>query len=194
MGFDFDFKFEPKNFNFSSLDFSPQGGKADGTGIPKLSLEPVMYDNALTMAQAIDYGNQDYFAIVAGSFIFGDLIEALCDVHDLKPKAVYLTTLGMGSNNVDSIVNLVDYLGCEKVNLIVSHYFWGTEQGDKHNLVFYMAKEFKGRPIDVAVLQSHMKIALILSDKGNVLLAGSANLSSSNNVEQFVLLHSPPHN
>lgn len=101
---------------------------------------------------------------------------------------MYITTLGMGQDNIDSIVNLVDYLGCEKVNLIVSHYFAGVE---RHKLIPYMRQEFSGRPIDVAVLQSHCKIALIYSNKGNILISGSANLSSSNNVEQFVIMHDP---
>lgn len=81
---------------------------------------------------------------------------------------------------------LVDYLGCKKVNLIVSHYFNGVE---RHGIMPYIRQEFAGKPVDVAVLQSHCKIVLIRSNKGNVLLSGSANLSSSNNVEQFVVMH-----
>ena len=137
------------------------------------------------MARGIDI-TQDYFCLVSGGFIFGDLIEALCYVHDLKPKAVYLTTLGMSMDNADSIVNLVDCLGCEHVNLIVSNYFVAKE---RHNLVPYLVQEFYGKPITVAVLASHMKICLIECDKGNFSITGSANLSSSNNVEQFDLSH-----
>ena len=54
-----------------------------------------------------------------------------------------------------------------------------------------MMQEFAGRPIDVAVLQSHCKIAILYSDKGNILISGSANLSSSNNVEQCIVMHDP---
>lgn len=137
------------------------------------------------MADAIDYA-EDYFALVSGSFIFGDFIEALCFKKELNPSVVYITTLGMGKDNVDSIVNLVDYLGCEKVNLLVSHYFAGTE---RHGLMPYIRQEFAGRPIDVAVLQSHCKIALVFSELGDVMISGSANLSSSSNVEQFIIMH-----
>lgn len=45
------------------------------------------------------------------------------------------------------------------------------------------------RSPDIAVLQSHCKICLIRSPKGDAAICGSANLSSSNNVENFVLLH-----
>jgi hypothetical protein len=52
-----------------------------------------------------------------------------------------------------------------------------------------MEKEFAGEPIDVAVLASHCKLCLIRSYKGDILITGSANLSSSNNVEQFIITH-----
>lgn len=170
-------------FNFSSLTFGQ--GAPEEKEIPRLSTEPAAFENAESMADRINYG-KDYFAFVSGKFIFGDFIEALCYKKRLAPSAVYLTTLGMSAENVDSIVNLVDYLGCRRVNLLVSHYF---AQVEKNRLVPYMKREFTSKPVDVAVLQSHCKIALIFSEKGDVLISGSANISSSNNVEQFIIMH-----
>ena len=172
------------SFDFSALTY---GGNTEEEEeqIPKLSTEPVMFENAMKMAEEMDY-SKDYFAIVAGTFIFGDFIEALCWKKRLMPSEVYVTTLGMSRNNIDSLVNLVDCLRVKHVNLIVSHYYAGTE---RRGLMPYMYQEFKGKPIDVAVLQSHCKIVLIYSGKGNVMIAGSANLSTSNNVEQFFGRH-----
>lgn len=172
------------SFDFSSLTFG-QSAEEDRDEIPKLSTEPVAFENAERMAESMDY-SRDYFAFVPGNFVFGDFLEALCYKKRLAPDEVYITTLGMSQDNIDSIVNLTDYLGCKKVNLIVSHYFAGVE---RHKLIPYMRQEFAGKPIDVAVLQSHCKIALIFSQRGNILISGSANLSSSNNVEQFVIMH-----
>lgn len=180
-------KRKKQDFDFSSLDLdldlSIRLGQSEAEFIraAKLSFEPVAFDNAQEMAESLDL-SRDYFAFVSGKFIFGDFIEALCYVHYLHPLAIYITTLGMGQNNVDSIVNLVDYLGAEKVNLIVSNYFVSVE---RHKLVPYMVQEFCGKPVDVAVLASHCKICLIDCDVGKIIIAGSANLSSSNNVEQF---------
>lgn len=87
---------------------------------------------------------------------------------------------------MDSIVNLVDYLHVGKVNLIVSNYFVSVE---RRNTIPYMIAEFAGKPIDVGVLASHCKITLIDCDAGKIIIAGSANLSSSNNVEQFQIFH-----
>lgn len=171
------------SFEFSALTFGQEA--PEEREIPRLSTRPVAFENAERMVERIDYG-KDYFAFVSGKFIFGDLIEALCYKKRLAPSVIYLTTLGMSAENVDSIVNLVDYLGCRKVNLLVSHYF---AQVEKNKLIPYMKQEFAGRPVDVAVLQSHCKIALIRSGKGDTLISGSANISSSNNVEQFIFMH-----
>lgn len=180
------FDFSSLNFNLDlDLDLNLGQSESEFVKSAKLSFEPVAFDNAQRMAEEIDL-TQDYFAFVSGKFIFGDFIEALCYVHGLHPEAVYLTTLGMGKNNVDSIVNLVDYLGAGKVNLIVSNYFISVE---RRKLVPYMVQEFSGRPIDVAVLASHCKICLVECEAGKIIIAGSANLSSSNNVEQFHVFH-----
>ena len=174
------------SFDFSSLERG-DNPEEQVREVPRLSLEPACFEAAEEMAKNIDWA-KDYFCFVPGSFIFGDFIEALCFVKHLNPSAIYLTTLGMSQDNIDSIVNLIDYLKCKKVNLLVSHYFAGVE---RHGLVPYMQQEFSGRPIDVAVLQSHCKIAVIRSDKGDGVICGSANLSSSQNVEQFCILHDP---
>jgi hypothetical protein len=150
----------------------------------KLNFDPVCFENALTAVDCIDY-DKDYFALVSGKFVFGDFIEALVYRKQLSPVKMYITTLGMSEDNIDSIVNLT-VLGAQKVNLIVSNYFVAME---RRKLVPYMVKEFAGHNIDVGVLASHCKICIIESAKGNIMICGSANLSSSNNVEQFMILH-----
>lgn len=184
-----------KAMDFSSLDLNLDalgdwGGdeeKAEKEFIraAKLNLSPVTWDNAEAAADAVDY-DKDYFALLSGRFIFGDFIEALVYKKELLPHRVYITTLGMSRENIDSIVNIVGYLGCEHLNLIVSNYFVAMERA---KLVPYMISQFTGQHINVAVLASHCKICLIESDKGNLIIMGSANLSSSNNVEQIMMFH-----
>lgn len=173
------------DFDFSSLSFTDPDNEQIKQAVPHLSLKPVMFDNAVNMANEIDY-TKDYFAFVSGTFIFGDFIEALCFTKHLDPSVMYVSTLGMSKENIDSLVNLTMCLRCEKLNLLISNYYMGVE---RHNNVPYFEQEFAGQPIDVAVLASHCKCALIRSRKGDILITGSANLSSSNNVEQFVILH-----
>jgi hypothetical protein len=182
-----------KKIDFSSLDFdlenilnqnkSPDVEK-EFIQAARLNFEPVCFENAVEAAEYIDY-QKDYFCFVSGKFIFGDFIEALLYKKQLKPKRVYITTLGMSGENIDSIVNL-EVLGAEEINLIVSNYFVAME---RNKLVPYMVREFSGHNINVAVLSSHCKICLIECEQGNIIIAGSANLSSSNNVEQFQIMH-----
>jgi hypothetical protein len=87
----------------------------------RLNYEPVCFDNAVEAAGVVDY-QKDYFCFVSGKFIFGDFIEALLFKKALNPKRVYITTLGMSAENIDSIVNLT-VLGAEEVNLIWSGNF-----------------------------------------------------------------------
>lgn len=147
--------------------------------------KPVCYANAQEMASEIDI-TKDYFCLVAGSFVFGDLFEALLDKYQKPVKEMYISTLGMSEDNIDSIVNLVRYLGVEKLYLIVSCYFWGVE---RKKMVPYLIKEFKGLPIQVAVVGSHAKITLMDFGDMRVVIHGSANLSSSRNLETFYITH-----
>lgn len=171
-------------FDFSSLTLKI-AEKEHAKEVPHLSTEPVSFDNALDLVRTIDI-TKDYFCFVPGSFIFGDMLEALLFEKKLAPDKMYVTTLGMSRENIDSLVNCTRYLHCKHLYLLVSNYYMGVE---RHNNVPYLEKEFTGEPIDVAVLASHCKIALIRSHKGDMLISGSANLSSSNNVEQFCIMH-----
>lgn len=152
-----------KAMDFSSLDLNLDalgdwGGdeeKAEKEFIraAKLNLSPVTWDNAEAAADAVDY-DKDYFALLSGRFIFGDFIEALIYKKELLPHRVYITTLGMSRENIDSIVNIAGYLGCEHLNLIVSNYFVAMERA---KLVPYMISQFTGQHINVAVLASHLQ-------------------------------------
>lgn len=174
------------SFDFSSLEFDFGGDDEPKlTDVAHLTAAPVCFDNAVELAERIEPG-KDLFCFAPGTFIFGDLIEALLVKKNLQPSAIYIATLGMSAENIDSLYNLTHYLGCKRLKLLISNYFAAME---RNKLVPYFEREFQGEPIDVAVLASHCKLALIRSDKGDMLFSGSANLSSSNNVEQFVLMH-----
>lgn len=46
-------------------------------------------------------------AIVDGTFIFGDFIEAFVTTHNVFCEKMIISTLSLSQNNVDSLVNLV---------------------------------------------------------------------------------------
>lgn len=151
----------------------------------KLNFKPVVFENALEMAKTMDL-TQDYFALVSGAFVFGDLLEALCWKKQLQPERLYVTTLGLSPDNVDSLVNMVDYLFVPEINLIISSYFASVE---RHRNIPYMIDEFSGRNINVAVCANHAKLALWECKEQSFLMFGSANLASSANLEVFAMTH-----
>ena len=182
------------NFDFgfgtNDVEDEPDDGQASEKEYIRaahLPHKPVCYKNAQDMVAGLDI-RQDYFCMVSGSFIFGDFLEALIDRHKFIVQRMYVSTLGMSEDNVDSLVNLVKYLHVQELNLIVSGYFVGVE---RHGLIPYLAKEFAGLPIRVAVVASHAKITLIDFGALRIVIHGSANLSSSRNLETFYFTHDP---
>lgn len=94
------------SFDFSSLDFTDPDDE-QLQEVPHLSLTPACFENAEDLIDKLDY-SKDYFCFVSGTFIFGDFIEALLYKYMLKPSKIYITTLGMSSENIDSIVNMTN--------------------------------------------------------------------------------------
>ena len=173
-----DFNFE---FDFEILDDSAK------TGIMTPVLEKpvtVKYKYAQDLVNQLQLNKGiNYYAILSGNFIFGDIFEAWAE--KLKIKQLYLSTLGMSVNNVDSLVNCIKQYNVEQINLIVSHYFFGVE---RNRMVRYLYEEILGYPFKVAVAGSHSKIALIETDDLFITIHGSANLSSNHNIEQLMII------
>jgi ABC-type Fe3+-citrate transport system substrate-binding protein len=96
-----------------------------------------------------------------------------------------ISTLSLSENNIDSLGNLFygDYL--QKLNIIVSTYFFSHERS---NLIPYMYRELdKDNRFQLAVARVHTKIYLLRTECGRkIVVHGSANLRTSGNVEQIV--------
>lgn len=158
---------------------------------PKLPIElpesAMKYENAEQLAKdvPIDKGTRHY-VLINGSFIFGDYIEALCVINDWHVKKLTISTLGLNQNNVDSLANLINGGYADEVNLIISDYCFAH---NRQGLIKYMYEELdKDNKFQLAVARTHCKIVLIETHCGlKIVLHGSANLRSSNNIEQFMI-------
>lgn len=122
--------------------------------------------------------------IVPGNFIFGDLPEALVMYRGIDLKTIYCSTLSLSENNVDSFKNLLLFRNVEKINLMLSGYFYSHYKTD---LIPYLYEELDiDNKLQVAFTNTHMKILLMETHKGNhYVLTGSANLRSASCLEQF---------
>lgn len=151
----------------------------------------VTYKNADELAKATPIGKGErLFAVIDGTFIFGDYIEALAVHHNLHIKKMFVHTLSMSENNIDSLANLIhgDYV--DQLDLVVSAYFFSHE---RNNLVKYAYQELDiDNRFQLAVASTHMKICAFETHSGEMyVIHGSANMRSSSNIEQFQFEENP---
>lgn len=183
---------ELENFNLNVDDFINQDFGIDlsfGTRYirpPKAKENKnLKYANAEKLAAEIkQLSTYRYFCIVNGSFIFGDFIEAFIVKNNLKVKRLTISTLSLSQNNVDSLANLLNGGFVDELNLLVSGYFYSHE---KWNLLPYIYKKLDvDNKFQLAAADSHCKMVLIETESGHkIVMHGSANLRSSDNIEQF---------
>jgi hypothetical protein len=149
----------------------------------------VKYKNAKELSKAIEIKqNERYFCIIDGSFIFGDFIEAFIYERAMKVKEMTLSTLSMSKENIDSFYNLMNLGYIDKLNIIVSDFFYSHE---RNNLVKYMYDklDIKER-FQLSVCRTHTKICMFETEMNagrKYVIHGSANLRSSDNIEQFMI-------
>lgn len=191
------------DFDTDDFDFMTEGA-ADFTQIqaqenvrimrPRLDVatmeQSVMFENAEEFAKQISLepGSRT-FAWLSGSFIFGDIIEALMTMRNVTVKKLYITSLSFSQDNIDSLRNVIDYMGdkLESMVLIFSGYQYSH---DKYTLVPYMYRTLdnKRNNVQIAFGRWHSKIITIETLLGNTItIHGSANLRSSNSVEQIMV-------
>lgn len=178
--------FKPIEINLSgigSIDHDKRVHKPKK--IVGIKTRAIRYDNAEKMAKEIKIGKNDrYFTFISGNFIFGDFIEAFCVQQNYYIKKMTISTLSMSEENVASLENLLIEKYVNKLNLIVSDYFFANE---RHKIIksIYDKLDIDNR-FQLAVARSHTKICIFETYCGmKIVIHGSANLRSSDNIEQF---------
>lgn len=180
LNFDLNFDFEIGNIDVDKRIHKPKK-------IKSIRESHINYDNAIDAAKKVKIGKGDrYFQFIPGNFIFGDFIEAFCEVNDLFIKEMIISTLSLSNENVDSLKNLLENKFVNKLNLIVSDYFYGHE---RHQLIPYIYQELDiDNRFQLAVAREHTKICIFETYDGmKFVFHGSANLRSSDNIEQLDL-------
>lgn len=150
----------------------------------------VLFENAEQFAKQIDLtpGSRT-FAWISGSFIFGDIIEALITARSVGIKKLYITSLSFSQENIDSLKNVQLIMGheLERMVLIFSGYQYSHE---KYGLVPYMYQELDDsrNRVQIAFGGWHNKIITMETVHGHTItIHGSANMRSSNSIEQIMV-------
>ncbi len=181
-------------FDGEGFDFEPTRYEPTETTIYTRPVvyapKAVMYDNAEQFARDLIIDNEhETFAFVAGNFVFGDFIEALVDMQRISVKRIGIQTLSLNDENIDSIRNIIEWEGVERLDIALSDY-WYSHERKQGGLVDYLFDELDldGLDLHVAFCSTHAKVFTIETKAGNTLtIHGSANLRSSDNIEQLCI-------
>ena len=185
--FDFDMAEQPE---IDELDFSFDMAEHRyiNPGRKNISSKSVTFRNAIELAKEIGPVKADdrYFIMLPGTFVFGDFLEAWIIWNKYDVEEMTISTLSLSQNNIDSLRNLIDGEYLRKLNIIVSDYFFAHE---RNSLVGYMYHQLDINDMfQLAVSRVHAKICLIKTACGKkITIHGSANLRTSQNVEQIVI-------
>ena len=150
----------------------------------------VCFDNAEAFANQIDLTpGARTFAWVSGNFIFGDIVEALITSRGVSVKRLYVSSLSISQDNVDSLKNVMLLMGgaLEALTLILSGW---TYSKHKFDLVPYMYQELDDPDNRVQIVfgRWHSKLITLETLHGHTItIHGSANLPSNNSIEQIMV-------
>lgn len=178
---DLNFNFDDNGFEMLNFDLDEET-RYEILQVKKRKTKNVEYKYAQDFAKQIKIEKDSrYYAFIDGSFIFGDFIEAYLVGNDIKAK-VTLSTLSLSQENVDSFANLLDKGYISELNIIVSDYFFAHE---RNLLIRYMYEVLDiDNMFQLAVCRTHTKITLIEHEDKKIVISGSANLRTSDNLEQ----------
>lgn len=125
-------------------------------------------------------------ALLSGEFVLGDVIDRVRALHG-EPREIWIATLSVGIPNLATLS-----AACEagvRVTLLVSHYFRSADS----ELYAALERALDGFPnFRLIVGRVHAKVLLFDFADWPLTLTTSANLRSSNNLEQLDAHAAPP--
>jgi len=130
-----------------------------------------------------------YVEVLTGcSFVFGDVLRFLA-LRMGGGCEVTLSTLCWSADNAGMFAACFDEGSITRLDLLGSIYFYGNERGTTFRVTHeILAPQIRAGTVRIAIAAVHTKVACIGNDRFRLVLRGSANLRSSSNVEEFMLL------
>jgi len=125
--------------------------------------------------------------LLRGDFVLCDLIPAIVRARGHCPH-LRIATLGMSVANADTLAGLVARGEVSRLSLIVSSYF---QQVDKTTVFQAVTARLAGIAT-ITITRSHAKVICLPTASGDhYVIEGSANLRSSDNIEQMLITNDP---
>lgn len=179
------------SFDFNEDDFSFEEDltiKTKFTKPPKqrkLKFSQIKFSNAEKLVDEIKFKSLDrVFCRVDGKFIFGDFIEAFVVKNNILCEEMTIETLSFSEANIISLETLLVKGYLKKLHIIISDYFFSHER-NKLIKFAYEKLNIDGN-FQLSVCRTHCKITQFKTSGGkHIVIHGSSNLRSSDNLEQF---------
>jgi hypothetical protein len=144
-------------------------------------IEPANADEVVTALPARE-GDVTH-GVVPGDFVFCDIVPRVIAKHGCPPR-LDLATLSMSEDNVNTLLGVLNRPEQPAMSLLASVYFWETNQSIARAVETRLVPHPRFR---AATGRQHTKLMIFdYPDKAWV-IAGSANLRSSNCYEQFAI-------
>jgi hypothetical protein len=183
---DFGFNFDDNNFGFEQ-DANLETKFTKPPKQKNLTFSQIKFSHAQKLVKEIDFQSLDrVYCRVDGKFIFGDFIEAFIVSNNILVEEMTIETLSLSGANIISLETLITKGYLKKLHLIVSDHFFSHE---RNNLIkFAYDKLDIDDNFQLSVCRTHCKIAQFKTAGGKyIVIHGSSNLRSSDNLEQFVI-------
>ena len=116
-------------------------------------------------------------AVIPGNFVFAEILTQLAE--RMKPESVTIATLSLAKQNVDALAAALDAGHIGRINFLISEYFAATNK----QIMAHMEQAAQNRRWRIGTKRTHAKIATL--DTNHLVIETSANLRSSQNVEQL---------
>ena len=153
-------------------------------------IETRAFENAEAFAKQINLETgARTFAWVSGSFILGDICEALITARGVGIKKLYIASLSTSQDNVDSLANVKGLMGDELERLVIVLSGWEYSRR-KYGIVPYMYEVLDDprNIVQIVFGRYHAKVITMETVLGHTItIHGSANLCSSSCVEQIMV-------
>lgn len=184
---DLDFKIDPIVFDIDvNLDFNKED-KNPFEKLPVYKIQKTKVKTSLELAKKIDIQKNDRTIVFShGDFVFSDFIISLIQnngfVADLS-----LSTLSLNTDNLAGLDWALKQGFVRNLKIIISDFWYQTNKYKFVPLILEMFAKYESR-FEMAVCRSHCKICTIKTQNGLFIsIHGSANLTSSQNLEQFMI-------
>jgi len=177
------------DIDIADFDFIP--AELDAAGESRY-IKPRVYRRKITAAKyakelaekiTVDKGESAY-VFLGGRFVFGDFLDCFIRRHEAHVLKMHVATLSMSEDNVVSLANLLRDSYIDSLDLHLSIYAYAHE---RHTLIPFIheALDYEDR-FQLTISANHAKIVLMETEGGRkITIHGSANLRSSDNIEQI---------